>query len=199
MNIKKLHTFFTVLLFATAIHAQEANWSFDPYSFQHDMTMYVAIDLDGELVKDLSTMKVGAFCGDECRGILEAKNIDGHAFGYLRLRSNTTSGERIEFKIMSNSTDFEYLCSNAITFQSQGIVGLPSRPYIITAAKNDLYLLGDVNDDGTVDVNDAVTIISYCVSGVPADIDMKLCDVDRNGIIDEQDASSIIEIYLQGK
>lgn len=58
-------------------------------------------------------------------------------------------------------------------------------------------LQGDVNEDGKVDMSDAVELISKCVSGATSTLDANVCDLDGNGIINITDALMIVDLYLK--
>lgn len=58
-------------------------------------------------------------------------------------------------------------------------------------------LKGDVNDDGKVDVSDAVELISKCVSGTTGKLDPEVCDIDGNGSINMTDALMIVDLYIK--
>ena len=60
-------------------------------------------------------------------------------------------------------------------------------------------LIGDVNQDGKVDVSDAVDLLEFYLKGETSELDMFICDVDRNSVIDVSDAVEILEIYINGK
>ena len=55
---------------------------------------------------------------------------------------------------------------------------------------------GDVNEDGTVDVTDAVVVINVFLSGNSDSVNFGLADVNKDGVIDVTDAVAIINIFL---
>lgn len=57
------------------------------------------------------------------------------------------------------------------------------------------FLLGDVNLDGTVDVTDAVLIISHYQARTTEQLDFNVSDVNGDNAIDVTDAVGIINIY----
>ena len=145
------HKIFSLLLsllaFITTAWADEGNWEFNPYDFQYDMTVYAGINVDGSDVEDLARYSVAAFCGEECRGIMEVKNAGNVQYGYLRIRSNKESGEQVTFKVYDRIANVIIKCDDTIAFQTQGLQGLPSSPMILHAAnkyKVDYVVDGDV-------------------------------------------------------
>ena len=127
---------FMLLIVASALklRANDANWDYNPYAFQYDMTVYVALSsVDGKSMTDASDYQIGAFCEDECRGIAEEKTIEDHKYVYLRIRSNKTEGEIINIRVKNTTTGKVAKVSETIEFKSQQIVGYPSNPFLINA------------------------------------------------------------------
>lgn len=60
------------------------------------------------------------------------------------------------------------------------------------------YLCGDVNADGTVDVSDAVYIISYIFAGGPAPLPLEAGDVNNDQAVDISDAVYLIQYIFGG-
>lgn len=60
-------------------------------------------------------------------------------------------------------------------------------------------LLGDVNGDGRVMVNDAVLLINYYLQDAVNELDKDICDVNGDGVINVADAVAIINIYLKSE
>ena len=55
---------------------------------------------------------------------------------------------------------------------------------------------GDANEDGSVDVTDAVAIINAYLNNDTSGINASLSDVNKDGVIDITDAVAIINLYL---
>lgn len=68
----------------------------------------------------------------------------------------------------------------------------------VTLVPEPTVLKGDVNNDGKVDVYDAVLLLDYCLTNSDAlsTLNKTVCDVDGNGVIDQNDAKAIINKYL---
>lgn len=147
MNHKIFNLLLILFVFITTVWADEGKWEFNPYDFQYDMTVYTGINVDGSGVEDLARYSVAAFCGEECRGIMEVKNAGDVQYGYLRIRSNKESGEQVTFKVYDRIANVIIKCDDTIAFQTQGLQGLPSSPMILHAAnkyKVDYVVDGDV-------------------------------------------------------
>ena len=133
----------TLLLSVFGARAQnsgsEAPWTVNPHDYKYDMTLYANIVFDGTPITDFSHYEVGAFVGDECRGTAEVQTKDEAQWLYLRVRSNQPQGENIVLRLRDTDTG-EVLNlqpeSSDITFESQGLVGRPGSPLVLTAAHN---------------------------------------------------------------
>ena len=131
----------TLLLSVFGARAQnsgsEAPWTVNPHDYKYDMTLYANIVFDGTPITDFSHYEVGAFVGDECRGTAEVQTKDEAQWLYLRVRSNQPQGENIVLRLRNTDTG-EVLNlqpeSSDITFESQGLVGRPGSPLVLTAA-----------------------------------------------------------------
>ena len=57
---------------------------------------------------------------------------------------------------------------------------------------------GDVNDDGSVDISDATTLINYLLTGNASDINLENANCDQTGGVDISDATTLINYLLNG-
>ena len=142
----------TVVAYA---QGNESGWTVNPYEYQYDMTVWGQLNIDDAVITDYSNYEVAAFVGDECRGVAEVNNQGGSSRLYIRIRSNSTSGEKITFKLFDKTEGKPKRIAETIEFESNGQVGIPSSPTTLTLAK---YTPGDVNDDGRINVADIVAI-----------------------------------------
>ena len=71
-------------------------------------------------------------------------------------------------------------------------------PNTITSITAESYVLGDVNDNGHVDIGDAVSIVNYLVGKPSTTFIEKAADTNKNGHVDIGDAVTIVN-YLVGK
>ncbi len=130
-----------------------SDWTVNPADYQYDMSLYFNVKFAAtpDVQFNLDKYDVGAFVGDECRGVAENISLPkGESCLHMRIRSNYATGEEITFKIKDittgDITPFEGL---NITFKSNEVIGLPSDPRVLVLTK---YF--DVNisstDGGTV-------------------------------------------------
>lgn len=118
--------------FFTSFRAEA--WSVNPSDYRYDMSLYFSVSsLEYE---NLDLYEIGAFIGDECRGIAEKLDLpDGSSCLYMRIRSNSVSGDEVEFKALDKLTDDITILSGAkdekIFFKPDQMIGLPSSPYML--------------------------------------------------------------------
>ena len=60
------------------------------------------------------------------------------------------------------------------------------------------YVLGDINDDGKIDVSDYIGIANHILGNTPEDFNLRAADVDENGVIDVSDYIGVANIILTG-
>lgn len=182
-----------ILFSLTVLHAQDSHWSLNPYDYKYDMTVYARLTLDATEVTDFSNYEIAAFVGDECRGVGEVQTKDSYTWIYLRIRSNTASGENVSFRLYDKSTDrtLQLQAEQAVNFSSQGMVGTPSSP--ITLDKP-TYTLGDVNEDGKISVTDIIAVRRIIAKSVSSSYNELAADVNHDGKISVTDIISIRRI-----
>lgn len=180
----------SVLFSMTILHAQDSQWSVNPYDYKYDMTVYAKVVYEGAEVSDYSNYEIGAFVGNECRGVGDVQTKDSYTWVYLRVRSNQASGEKLIFKLYDKSTGRTSVIkpSQVIAFSSQGMIGKPSSP--VTLEKPS-YTLGDVNEDGKISVMDIVAIRQIMSGQVDSNYNNLAADVNVDGKISVMDIVSV--------
>ena len=183
----------SVLFSMTILHAQDSQWSVNPYDYKYDMTVYAKVVYEGAEVSDYSNYEIGAFVGNECRGVGDVQTKDSYTWVYLRVRSNQASGEKLIFKLYDKSTGRTSVIkpSQVIAFSSQGMIGKPSSP--VTLEKPS-YTLGDVNEDGIIDVADIVGVHQITAGGSTVGYDQLAADANADGVINVADVVRIRSI-----
>ena len=68
---------------------------------------------------------------------------------------------------------------------------------IYTKAEFDIYLAGDANDDGKVDVADIVEIVNYLQEQKSERFNEKNADADNNSEVNIEDINAIVTIILE--
>lgn len=193
--MKKLCCLVMLLLSTTFLHAQESGWSVNPHDYQYDMTIYAQLVVEGQAVSDYENYEVAAFVGDECRAVGEVFSQEGYTWVYLRPRSNAASGETITIKVYDKAKGRAVRINESFSFQSQGQEGEPSSPVNLTMK---MYTLGDVNDDGFIDIADVTSVLAIMAGNGGENLIEDAADVNEDGFVDIADVTSILSI-MAGK
>lgn len=188
----------SVLFSMTILHAQDSQWSVNPYDYKYDMTIYAKVVYEEVEVSDYSNYEIGAFVGNECRGVGDVQTKDSYTWVYLRVRSNQASGEKLIFKLYDKSTGRTSVIKplQVIAFSSQGMIGKPSSP--VTLEKPS-YTLGDVNEDGIIDVADVVAASQLAAGVVDSKYNSLAADANLDGKINIADVVMISTIIADSK
>ena len=194
-KMKKLCCLVMLLLSTTFLHAQESGWSVNPRDYQYDMTIYAQLVVEEQAVSDYENYEVAAFVGDECRAVGEVFSQEGYTWVYLRPRSNAASGETITIKVYDKAKGRAVRINESFSFQSQGQEGEPSSPVNLTMK---MYTLGDVNDDGFIDIADVTSVLAIMAGNGGENLIEDAADVNEDGFVDIADVTSILSI-MAGK
>lgn len=191
-KLKALCSIVCLFLSTTVLQAQDSGWTVNPHDYQYDMTVYGSLVVDDATVTNFDNYEVAAFVGDECRGIAEVRTQGGYTWLYLRVRSNTASGETVKFKIYAKAEGKAFDAVETVAFASNGQEGMPSAPVTLTLKR---YTLGDVNDDGEIDVSDVQDLIDLVLSSDDS-VFSPACDFNEDGEIDVSDIQELIDYIL---
>ena len=188
----------SVLFSMTILHAQDSQWSVNPYDYKYDMTIYAKVVYEGAEVSDYSNYEIGAFVGNECRGVGDVQTKDSYTWVYLRVRSNQASGEKLIFKLYDKSTGRTCVIkpSQVIAFSSQGMIGQPSSPVTLDKPS---YTLGDVNEDGIIDIADVVAASQLAAGVADSKYNSLAADANLDGKINIADVVMIYTIIADSK
>ena len=176
---------------STILHAQGSGWEVNPHDYQYDMTIYAQLSADESIVTDYANYEIAAFVGDECRGIAEVKSQGGYTWLYLRVRSNVASGESISFKIFDAEAGKAFNAIESVSFAFAGQEGMPSAPITLTLKR---YTLGDVNDDGEINVADINGVRRIMADLASDELIEEAADVNQDGESNVADINAIRRI-----
>ena len=192
-KIRKLVCLAWMLTMAVVTYAQgnESGWTVSPYDYQYDMTVYAQLKIDDAVITDYSNYEVAAFVGDECRGVAEVDTKDGSTWLYIRVRSESPSGEKISFKVYNKSDKIKKNIEQTVTFASQGIEGMPSNPLTFTMAK---YIVGDANGDGKVSSADITSILSIMAGNIKPTFIVEAADANLDNKVSAADITRVLSI-----
>ena len=148
-RLKVLYSIVCMFLSTAALHAQGSGWAVNPHDYQYDMTVYGSLVVDGVTVTSLENYEIGAFVGDECRGLAEVNSQGGYTWLYLRVRSNVASGETVTFKVFDKDKGKTRKVVETIEFVSNEQEGMPSAPVTFTLKSFNLSVLSANEAMGT--------------------------------------------------
>ena len=114
-----------------------APWTYNAHQYADNTTLIGQLYANGTQALE-GTYTVGAFYGNECRGI--GKYADGKLF--FAIHGMIANNENISFKAYENATGQEYNISESIIFNGQQ-EGSLSAPYRLNV-KNDATGIGDI-------------------------------------------------------
>ena len=194
-RIRLLSSMVFLFVTTTVLHAQDSGWSVNEPDYQYDMTAYIELSLGGAVVDDYSNYEVGAFVGNECRGVAKVDSKNGYTWLYLRIWSNEASSETIELKTYDKTTGKTYRVLETIDFVSQSMVGQPSSPMTATVKT---YTLGDVNDDGRINIADVTSTLSIMAGNSNDKFIREAADANEDGRVNIADVTKILSI-MAGK
>lgn len=103
--------------------------------------------------------------------------------------------------LVSSEQNFNYLASfwdATLVARFRQLPFTPSDPSEPVSQGGDIqtHQTGDANEDGSVDVTDAVAVINAYLTNDASSINESLSDVNKDGVIDITDAVAIINLYL---
>jgi hypothetical protein len=112
------------------VSASAAPWSYDMHAYRDNTTMIAELYADDAKVVE-SVYSVGAFVGDDCRGI--GTYIDGLL--YLTIHGTLGDNEKISFKAYENASTDIFSIAETVSFDGMQI-GTVAAPYPLHATTN---------------------------------------------------------------
>lgn len=106
------------------------HWTFNPYQYDHSMTMVGVVKIDGEEQRT-PYLELGAFCGSECRGntLMQYVPAMDRYFAFLTVYGEDMN--TINFKLYDHNYGYELdRRAPLFAFAADTICGNPGDPYI---------------------------------------------------------------------
>ena len=168
-------------LYGHRTSTQQSPWEEDVHWYPDMMCIIANLYLGNTKLSNPDWL-VGAFVGDECRGV--ARFTDGEI--YLPVRGQ--EGEELTIRIISLTSDAGTDMNEHPDFHAD-VLGAVESPLRLTLSNSDnLILMGDVNGDGEVDLSDAIMVTYYSLHEVPSNFNESVADMNGDGEIDLSDA-----------
>ena len=189
-KIRKLVCLACMLAMAMVAHAEgnESGWTVSPFDYQYQMSIYARLVIEDNDVTADNNYEVAAFVGDECRGVATIQSQGGYTWLWMFVRSDGASGENITFKVYDKTRGKEKRIAETVDFVSDGKIGEASSPTTFTLAK---YTLGDVNDDGEVNITDVICVYNV-IAGNKEGLIPEAADANQDG---ECNVTDVITVY----
>jgi len=114
---------------AMATQTQDAVWPFDPAQFEFNMTLILTVRNSGDASWG-SGVVVGAFVGDECRGVATLAEVPGlaHPRAFATVHGRVPDGEVVSFRAYDPSTESSYDIQETIPFLADAASGTLREP-----------------------------------------------------------------------
>ncbi len=168
-----------LLMSSFAMMAQTHHWT-PMTGNQYNMTVYGIIVID-EVPQTVTTLELGAFCGEQCRASEFPMEYLGDYVVPMTILSNATSGEVITFKLYDHNLnqELELNCETTVDFVADAIIIDPSSWFqfkFITPSWNNpnMWPGGEVPDQNSnvslpddiiIDNNAQVTVANLDTNG----------------------------------
>ncbi|MBR1412950.1 MAG: hypothetical protein IJ577_07480 [Prevotella sp.] len=92
-------------------------WSFNPNAYAYDMVFYANVTVHGEQFSD--DMYLVAYCDDEIRGIAQIREDKGIRYVLIRVYSNFTEGDEIQFKVYKRNSALVEVFPDVVVFDGE--------------------------------------------------------------------------------
>ena len=120
----------SMVIMGVSMAQQSLHWT--PGNYLNNMTVVGIITIDG-VEQTLTTLEVGAFCGEECRGSICPSFFPPtqQYIATMTIGSDGTSGEVITFRLYDHSIsqELDLECTASVTFLSDDRIGEPGNWY----------------------------------------------------------------------
>jgi hypothetical protein len=161
----------------------EPEWSVDPHQFQYNMTVTAVLRIDDTESNDPRD-RIGAFVGDECRGVASPVYIDGivRYLAFLLIHSNAAKGEEVRFRVFDADAGLVYDIEESLACGADAVEGTVLEPLVLNA--------GAVHDENAEGLPTAFalaqnvpnpfnpsTVIRYDVPGGGGGVTLRIYDV----------------------
>lgn len=173
--VKKLILFIYCLKFSL-VYSQTPNWIVNEGAFQQTQTLICKLSVNGKMLIGANDM-VGAFVGNECRGVAKPVYIPSlqKYLTYLTIFSNT-QGDTVTFKLFESSTSSTYSTINKLVFKINEHIGTAYQSYVISTrplnvqTRLSAFSFTNAKIDSTKIETDLSTGIFYNIYYIPFDI-----------------------------
>ena len=114
------------------VFVNDYDWTVNPNQYPNNMTAIAVIQVNG-VEQMSSTLEVGAFCGNECRGRETPVYISQLNRYIVFLTMYGSDGDQLTFRLYNHVLDAEFngISVNTLVFSTNTMSGSPDSPYVI--------------------------------------------------------------------
>jgi hypothetical protein len=129
--IKKIALLICFIKFSL-VYGQTPNWTVNEGAFQQTQTLICKLSVNGKMLFGPNDM-VGAFVGNECRGVAKPVYIPSlqKYLTYLTIFSNT-QGDSVTFKLFDSNAGTTFNAINKLVFKINEHIGTAYQSYVIS-------------------------------------------------------------------
>jgi len=178
--------FFFLILTSVVTFADPPDWSVNPSNFQFNSTVTAVLYVNDTLAQNGNT--VGAFVGNEVRGVATPIQVGDSWMYFMTVYSNAASGETVIFKAYIANSDMTGDISETIPFTANSITGSPASPFVwhLYIDYDFAPVLSGIPDQ-TIEVGGSFTTF---------DLDDYLTTFDSDGIIWSNSGNSQLNVTI---
>lgn len=164
--MKKLISVYFISLLAASLWAIVPTWQVNQSQFQYTMEIFALAEIDGVELNHAND-QLGAFVGNECRGVVSATDnpFTGKKTFFLVVYANK-SAENLSFKVYDASKDEVQTIQNTLTFVMNGSQGSIIAPYVMSnLTRTNGLEMQVLNADENLPLGTAVAQLIYYSNG----------------------------------
>ncbi len=122
-----------LLAFSAGMFAQAPSWSVNSSEFEYTMTITAQVKINGEPFGAPADM-LGAFVGDQCRGVAYATMVEGYSypFFFLTVFGNSIFGDTVRFQVFDANSGVVSPLLSLVVFNDGANMGTVSNPKVLS-------------------------------------------------------------------
>jgi len=158
------------------------NWSLDHSLYENNMSLIATLKFDG-LDYPGGDYIVGAFVGDECRGLSQPVYLASSEsyVVFMTIHMNRAGGEPITLRAFMPSTNAVYDVGETLVTQANGTIGTVQEPLALAATYAEYVTAGSLPTSYSLSQNypnpfNAGTVIGYALTD-PGEVTLEVFDV----------------------
>jgi len=113
--------------------SQKPDWAVDVRAYEYNMTITGVLEYGDEEVQD-SSLIIGAFAGDTCRGVAQLKYLPSldRYFAFLSVYAGSAEGDSLHFRVYYPEEEKTRQVEELLVFQNDQVAGDLESPFAFT-------------------------------------------------------------------